>query len=358
MKIRTPYLILSLSLGAASVANAQFYTADGGLESINNSGFAAGYNGSGYETWTPTGGITTIGGQDDAGNAIVSADSRYVGGDAVNPSTGFSEAALYDTTTGTWTTLGSLGSSSGTNASATWAMTPDAKTIVGNAWINAGTADAIIIQNGTVTDLGTAYAGHSTRAESISNDGSIYGGYQEQPDGFWQGSIWSNGTQTLLNDASGNPLSDVSAISGNGAWAYTSSAYDNNAYKWSQSTGAVAFDNPFGIPMTVTGTNYDGSVVVGVAGDFFTGTQGWIWTAATGVESMNTYAASFGNYNGQALSDPLGVSQDGSYITGIYTDSFGFPAGSFVIHTQAAPEPVMLVALAAGIGALLIRKRS
>ncbi len=357
MRTLTPLLLLAFAVGAAGPVQAQFYsTTDAYLNSINNNGQAAGSNGGQFVTWTAGGGVNFIGGIPDAGVATISDDGHFVSGMAMNGSTGKTEMALFDSVNHAWTTLGSLGSSSGSNASAAWGMTGDASVVVGNAWVDAGHAHAVYWKNGVVTDLGSSLSGHSSRAQAVSADGSLIGGYDEDSTGYWQGTVWKNGAETRLFNSSNDELGLVGAISGDGQWVYGEDDYTGNAYMWNANTGVQEFANPFGAQMTVTGVSHDGSVVVGTAGDFFSGIQGWIWTSATGVESMNTFASGLSGYGGQDLFTPLGVSADGSYITGYYANMFGFAAGSFVVHNPV-PEPSSLALLAFGVPFLIKRRK-
>jgi uncharacterized membrane protein len=364
MKTFSRFLFVGVALTLASLASAQYYTVDGTVTSINNNGQAAGYDYTQYFTWTSGTGKTGIGGatpgNGDGGQPTISDNGRYVGGTSYNPSTNLSEISRYDTHTGQWTRFGSLGSSSGSSASSGFTMSGDGLTVAGNAWINAGSAHAVTTYGGPLSDLGSSLAGHSSRVNAINDNGTIDGGYQEMNDGYWAGAVWMNGTEQVLMDG-GNPLGAVGAVSGNGVWAMGSNDYSANgdAYMWNSVTQAVTtLSNPFaGTTLSVTGTNYDGSVIVGYAQDFFFDRIGWIYTKATGIELMNTYATGVSGYTGDNLFIPLSVSQDGSYITGEYANFFGFPGGSFVLHAQAVPEPLPIL-LFVGAGLVLLRRRS
>ncbi len=356
MRNLTTFVSVCLALGGATAAHAQFWKADAVLFSVNNNGQAAGINGNGYQMWTSGGGMVGIGGSTDAGTATISSDGRYVGGTALNPNTNLSEASIYDSVSGTWTNLGTLGSSSGSNASSGWNMTGDATTLVGNAWVDAGHAHAIRINNGTVTDLGTHFAGHSSRAQAISADGSVIGGWDEDTTGYWQGAVWINGVETRLFDQSSNMVGEVNAISGDGNWAFGGYDMNGNAYRWSPGTGIETFDNPFALPMEVTGSSYDGSVVVGYAGDYWDGYQSWMWTQGTGIVNLADYAAGLTGYTDTPFLGATGVSQDGQWIVGTYANFAGFVGGSYIIHREAVPEPCSLLALG-GLGLFGLARR-
>lgn len=339
--------------------------------SVNNQGQVAGYDFTQYFMWSSGTGYQGIGGQipgnGHGGIPRISGDGSRVGGTAINQNTGLSEMAYYDVATNTWTTVGSLGSSSDAGASAGFGMSGSGATIVGNAWIDAGHANAVRWNNGVLTDLGTAFAGSSSRADAVSDDGTVIGGYQDREDGYRSASVWINGAQILLDGPTGDPLAQVHAISGNGQYVMGGGGYalDYHAYIWNQATGITALDNPFydmGYEMVPTATNYDGSLIIGYARDF-TGLgwgsldAGWMWSASTGVMTINDYAASLGFATGDFLTNPLGISADGRYIVGQgINESF-----TSVIGWQLAapvPEPASFVALLGGLGALMVRRRN
>lgn len=355
MRTLTRIGVLALAL-ASTGAHAQFYKTDAFLYSVTNDGTAAGSDFDGHVTWTPGGGKVGIGGSTDAGTATISSDGRYVGATAINPTTGLSEAARYDTFSGTWTMLGTLGSSSGSNASSGWGMASDGSLLVGLAWVDAGHAHAFTTDGTTITDLGTSVPGNNSRAQAVSGDGTLVGGWDDSGGGFWQGSVWKNGVQTLLTDQNGNPVGEVGVISGDGQWAFGGSDVDGNAYRWSEGTGVQLFDNPFGTPMTALGSSNDGSVVVGLAGNFFTGYESWVWTSALGVRSLEEIAAMLPGYDGTQLRSALGVSPDGRYIVGITSNFIGFPGGGFAMNIESVPEPCTMIALG-GLSLLAARRR-
>ena len=358
---------LALAVSSVSISQAQFYKL-GGVDtptSVNNNGVVAGYDSQQYFTWTSGGGKVghggAIPGNGNGGTPRISEDGKTLGGTSYNTQTGLSEIASCDLTTDNWTTFGSLGASSGSSASSGFGMTADGKTLTGNAWVNAGNANAIVVNNGVLTDLGTSVAGRSSRADAISDDGSLIGGYQDQFDGYRAAAVWQNGVQTVLMNGA-DPLGQVNDVSGDGNWAVGGGNYalNGSAYKWNKNTGLVELDNPFaadGWSMTATATNFDGSVVVGYAEDFFFDRRGWIWTQQTGTMAMEDYASTLSGYSGEYLLGPTEISANGRYITGWGYNATGFGSLGWVIETPAVPEPCSLLALGLGGLAVLRRRR-
>ncbi len=213
-----------------------------------------------------------------------------------------------------------------------------------------------------LTDLGTAFENRASRADGVSDDGSLIGGYQDREDGYRSGSVWLNGTQILL-EKDGNPLGAVHAVSGNGLWAVGGGGYylDGSAYMWNPNTGLKVLDNPWAVEgkdMFATAVSHDGSMVVGVAREFMGWgfDQGWVWTEATGTMSMESYAQSLGLYNGDYLTNPLGISPDGRYIVG---QGVNAEATAYIGWALAkpVPEPATMLVLGGGALALLRRRR-
>jgi uncharacterized membrane protein len=243
-------------------------------------------------------------------------------------------------------------------------MSRNGQFVVGNGWISAGNAHGMVWNNGTVTNLGSAFADRSSRADGVSNDGSLIGGYQDREDGYRSGSVWVNGVQVLLENSNGEPLGEVHAVSADGNWAVGGGGWylGGAAYRWNPGTGLEALDNPFaaeGLEMFATAVSDDGSVIVGVARDpmpWGALDQGWVWTPSTGTMRMNDYLNAIGVSTTDILSNPLGISPDGRTIVGYgydanFTTSIGWQVSG------AVPEPGTMIALGAGVMALAARRR-
>lgn len=363
--------VLFLSaIAAASAAHAQYWTIGGNNwetpYAVTNSGLVAGYDVDQYFTFSPGGSIQGIGGQipgnGHGGNPSISANGQRIGGTSINQGSGKSEISMYDVGTGAWTQLGSLGSFSDAGASAGFGISADGSTVVGNAWIDAGNTHAVRWQNGVLTDLGSMIDNRSTRANGVSGDGSVIGGWQDRADGYRSASVWINGAQTLL-EVGGEPLGEAMAVSRDGNWVVGQGGWygGNRAFMWNPNSGLTFINNPWesmGREMVATAVNGDGTLVVGYARAFWEMDFGWVWTPSTGLMELGDYAALRGvDTGGSFLTNPLGVSDDGTYIVGQGIASDGWTFNAWEMHAPV-PEPASALTLALGGLALLRRRRA
>lgn len=365
------FLAVAVAATCSSAVFAQYWNVGANVTpyAVNDSGRVAGYQyGAEYFMWNPGGAIQYIGGQvpgdGHGGTPSISADGGRIGGTAMNTVTGKSEMAYYDVETAQWNLCGSLGSYSDAGASAGFGISGDGSTVVGNGWINAGNAHVAVWKNGVMTTYGSSVPNRSTRANGVNFDGTVVGGYQDREDGYRSGAVWVNGVQTLMVNANNDPLGDIFAVSSNGEWAVGAGQWygDGKAYMWNRASNSITYlDNPWvndGREMMATGVSGDGSVVVGIARGWWMTDMGWIWTAGTGVMTMEAYCTLKGiDYQGSILSNPLGISADGSYIVGDGYDSTGWNYQGWAIHANPVPEPGTMIALGAGIAGLIARRR-
>lgn len=313
---------------------------------VNNDGLVAGYfaANSTFALWDPDLSTTNdIGGMSPTagagGWAKFSADGKKLSGGAAG--TQGSEMATYDRTTGEWTAHGSLGASSDGNASSGWAISGDGGTVVGLAWINAGTAHAVAWNaDEGVIDLGAMPDG-SSRANAVNGDGSIVVGWMD-----WKATVWRKnpaggyfpGTHLLFNPL-GNPNSDTNqpgecnTISADGAWIGGYGDYANNdqPWVWSEITGVINLGSMDGMGRGyVSSLSADGSVAVGwFDGQFFGDPRkAFIWTQAGGLQDLNVYATSVLSVSlgSKQLYTASDISPDGRYITGSGVDGFAMIA--------------------------------
>jgi len=141
---------------------------------------------------------------------------------------------------------------------------------------------------------GVGLGTHSS-ARGISRDGSTIVGESRGSDGFVQAVYWRSNSITGLGFLPGL------VPTGTGTTA-------------PGSTHALA-------------ANADGSIIVGSASGV-ANDRAWRWTAASGMQDLNLFATNAGlNLNGFVLTDAVGVSDNGQFITG---NSFNSAQGQFL----------------------------
>lgn len=296
-----------------------------------------------YFVWTPSSGITLIGGT-AAGNGVggqarVSNGGNRVCGTYLNPASGLHEIAYYDRSTATWTPLGGIGGSSGTEKSSGWGISGDGRAVIGLGWVNAGSAHAIRwMQGGILADLGSTVANRSTRANGTNASGSAIVGWQDATSGFRQGAVWFDGVQTIITTAGGSPVSEAQDISDVGNWVVGNggSSTSNQAWRWSPTTGLQNLGalNPTWTGYA-TGISEDGKTIIGFERAFGQSALfgvGFIWRQGVGMTDLKTYLISKGVPVPAAwtLALPLGISADGRTIVGQGRN--GNVASGFVAH--------------------------
>ncbi|MFA7273742.1 MAG: T9SS type A sorting domain-containing protein [Crocinitomicaceae bacterium] len=302
----------------SSSAFSQFIVKNTYFEStgISNLGQVVGYEGwaGPYSTWTPeTQVVDTIyglaPGNGVGGQAHYSNDGNYISG--TMQGTPGPEMARYNTTTNSWTSLGSLGFSIGGVYSGGYSISGDGLTVVGNSYADTttglGYTDAVAWNAvDGIIDLGTLFAGKSTRANAVNSDGSTIVGWQDF-NGPWKSAVWRknasggyDANEYLLIDPQGsatdeyNQLGECTAISGDGNWigGYGDFATNGNPYLWNATAGYVDLGNlsPNGSGY-VAGINNDGSMAVGrIQQGPWDPELPFVWTAAGGMQNLNDYA--------------------------------------------------------------------
>lgn len=244
--------------------------------------------------------------------------------------------ARYNTKTGEWQTLGSLGLMNYPSAGSGYYISGDGNSIAGIAYNTNATKTtrvahaAVWSEKEGMMDLGSLFdnTGRATRANSISYDGSVVVGWQDQ-NGPWHSAVWRKNpaggyypNEFLLKDPSKgsadqkNRLSECRSVSLNGKWIGgkgqgTVSATENG-WIWSEETGVIELPKlEMGF---VENVNNDGTMATGFTG----GMQGFIWTKDGGTKTLNEYVYDkFGLDMGDVyLMSALNMSPNGRYLCG------------------------------------------
>lgn len=360
MKMKVLPFVLAALL-SANFVSAQFVVIEETFSpnGVSNQGKVSGYKEQTgpYSIWLPDSGnvIVNIGGiapgQGVGGQARISADGEFISGTSVGPDG--PEMSRYSRTTNTWTRLGSLGYEVDNNVSGGFAISADGGTVAGLAWGDTTGGRAFsqaVAWNPAegIIDLGTLYNGKSTRANAISEDGSVIVGWQDTS-GPWKSAVWRKNPAggyyaneyLLINEDSSatneyNQLGECSAVSADGKWigGYGDYANNNQPWIWSKDGGVINLGT---LPNVgngyVSGMSADAKVVVGwfdgqLFGDPLTP---FIWTQAAGLHELNGYITTlFGDTTGiHHIYTADCISPNGQYVAGYGVNDSSFTYFSY-----------------------------
>jgi hypothetical protein len=193
----------------------------------------------------------------------------------------------------------------------------------------------------------------NTRIDQVSANGETLVGWMEDPlQGLWLGVVWNSGVPTLVQTSLGEPVDEVTAVSGDGT-LIGGALFDGqppvgDGYRRHARGGPMEFVQPLpgdATPARPQAMSWDGSVMVGFSGNpFLSFNPGpFIWTRAMGTMNLDDFVRGQGTAMEQwySLWEPTSVSNDGRTIAGW---GYGFlgPAGwvlridtAFVCHHKS-----------------------
>lgn len=180
-----------------------------------------------------------------------------------------------------------------------------------------------------------------SRANVISADGHVIGGWNDQEDGFRSAVIWRDRVPLDVVDPDGNPVGEADGISSNGQFVVGSSYFDpdtgtNASWIWGAQHGLQLVPG-----MTFAfGVTNDGKTVVGSTGFFDNPPRAaMIWREGVGTVTVLQYLAEKGisvpaGWDSALAGGFGGISGDGTLMAGW---SFG-PLGqqSYIIQVPCA----------------------
>jgi photosystem II stability/assembly factor-like uncharacterized protein len=251
------------------------------------------------------------------------------------------EMSRYNVTTDQWTALGNLGMTVDATTSGGYYISADGNTVVGNSWFSDGGSSFsahgfVWNQTDGTTDLGTLFAGRSTRANAVSADGNVIVGLQDF-NGPWKSAVWRKNpeggyfpNEYILIDPNGsatdefNQLGECSTVTPDGNWIGGEGDYSNSnqPWIWSESTGLINLgDLTEGVGFgRVAGISPDGSYAIGWFTSFEWGATPtpFIWTAESGIQEFNAFVSDVLDIDtgGYDIWIPNNMSMNGKYITG------------------------------------------
>ena len=335
-------LMLSLTVSTAAQVKFEMLTSPVGPTwanfalSKNGKTMAANYGGEIFR-WTATAGFVDLGPGDPYNSSIgISADGKTIVTGRIGAD-GNSNPAIWQQATG-WTDLGHPAEGCLMDGSwgDSWAVSGDGSRVVGLAWYCPGAEGFLWTQQDGIIGLGHP-ANASSRATSISADGSTIVGFYEDPtQGFRRPVRWiASSTDMFLGDVPGEAIgvsSDGKQVVGQAP----DSTGNGRAFYYSDATGMT----PLGV---LTGNSTDQSVaiglsdsgvVIGASMNPFTWTsQPFLWSQKTGMKWLKASLVRNGAVipSGVVLSNVLAISADGSTLVGLWYDT-NFNMGPWLAH--------------------------
>jgi len=214
-------------------------------------------------------------------------------------------------------TFRNLGFLPGYAASQAVAVSADGSVVAGTAITTAGNRQAFRWDTRQgVIGLGFMPGGTASTASAVSGDGAVIVGSGnantiDSPTPT-AGFRWTAGAgPRRLESLPGSYLCTAAGVSGDGtAVVGTCLQFNNTAYRWLASTGAIAFGRFGGgsdQQSSASGVSVDGAVIVGAGHPVLTGAV--MWTA-------NGNATVLGKLAGDAEATATAVSRDGTVIVG------------------------------------------
>ncbi|MCP4836522.1 MAG: hypothetical protein GY895_17345 [Phycisphaera sp.] len=281
----------------------------------------------------------------------VSGDGRFIAGDTTGP-VGDS-AGRYDGDGG-WTIFGGLGPSGcDSSLSSAYDISSDGQRCVGLGW-NGCSAGAFLWTPGDGMVALPQNGPNSSRADTISGDGTVVGGWDEASNGSRRAAVWNQNPKSgawtqdlLLAGTPGNSIGagEVNGANGDGSVVVGSANGSSNAssgafvYRDDDGLDLLGFLPPISNPYTAGALDVseDGRIVVGFQREGLGGGQSFratYWTPETGLVALKDHLISLGadipaNFT---LAAAMSMSDDGRVICGWgYTDVFFFQDAWIVV---------------------------
>lgn len=237
----------------------------------------------------------------------------------------------------------------------TWGLSGDGEHVTGFYWTTNGRAHpATWSPTGGAVPLEMRSTTQSSRVNASNADGTVVAGWSESTTGSWQPTVWVNGVLTVLDTIEAG-LDAVEAVNADGT-VLVGQSYDPptgrhvaTVWRWdgtqwnTEKLGRLTLGSALSV---CTGVSADGSVIVGT--NYFTyngpfsDSTGFVWTAATGMQDIETLIADQGlslpaGYDVSGLED---VSADGTAAVGIALDANFYPGTFRVRFVEPCPADV------------------
>jgi hypothetical protein len=229
-------------------------------------------------------------------------------------------------------------------------MNPTASFVCGLIWNSGCAASGFVWDSATdaIKLMPTKYFFKPTRANDISDDGTVVAGWNDDYNGWRQACVWvkdasGNYIANVLTNGLATPtkLAEANAVSGNGVWlaGLGRTGTDGGApWRWSAATGYQSLGvQPVAGRGGSTAVNADGTKILCYMGAAAAFGEGYIWIQGRGYVALEDYAAEFGVTmpEGVRLALPLGMSADELTITGTARGPFGTSPFVLDLHPSA-----------------------
>lgn len=168
----------------------------------------------------------------------------------------------------------------------------------------------------------------NTRINQVSANGETLVGWIEDPlQGIWYGVVWNAGVPSLVLTSDGEPVDEVTAVSGDGALVggdlFDGQLPLGDGYRRHARGGPMQFVQPLpgdAAPAQPFAMSRDGAVMVGFSGNPFLSLNPgpFIWTRHMGTVNLDDFVRGQGTAMEQWISlwEPGSVSDDGRTIGG------------------------------------------
>jgi uncharacterized membrane protein len=352
-------LLLTLPATVAFAGEEKIYfeiISEGLANGVSDDGsVVVGQNNSGGFVWTLDG-LQEIGG---VAAIAADADGSFITGDRSFPS---GDTAARYVAGGWWTEFGGLGPSGcDSSLSSAYDISSDGQRCVGLGW-DGCSANAFLWSEAEGMFKLPQIGPSSTRADTISGDGHVIGGWDQASNGSRRAAAWFENAKTglweetlVLESTSGNSggYGEVNGSNGEGSFlvgsadGVTDSSSGGFVYRADEGVQILGLLPPETTPYGggALDVSEDGEIVVGFQREGFGGGQSFratYWTPETGLvdlkEHLNDLGA--GIPAGFTLAAAQSISDDGTVICGWgYEGLFFFQDAWVVILPGGKPEP-------------------
>jgi uncharacterized membrane protein len=276
--------------------------------------------------WTGASGFVDLGAGDELNSSIgISADGRTIVAGRVGAD-GNTSPAMWQQATG-WVDLGhpSEGCVMDGNWGDAWGVNADGSIVVGLSWYCPGAEGFKWTKEDGIVGLGHP-PGASSRATTISADGSTIVGFYEDPvQGFRRPVRWVSGDADLfLGDGANGEAIAVSSLGTQIVGQAVDSSQSGRAFYYTVAGGSRSLGSLIGFDQSVATGVSDNGIVIGACTNSFLWTSApFIWESKMGMRPLQSFLVRSGAVipTGMTLTNVLAISNDGSTIVGLWLDA-------------------------------------